>query len=113
MFKKIYRITKKKDFENIFKLGDFLGCPLFKLRILPNKMPHSRFAVVVSTKTSKKATVRNLYQRRINSFLRTNISSIKPGNDIVIIVQKPWKEAVPAKAREMMLDFFIASRLTK
>lgn len=80
------RLTKKKDFENIKESGNSFFSALFRIRILPNKLKSSRFAIVISNKVSKKATVRNRLKRQLREILRLNLAKFKCGFDIVLIV---------------------------
>jgi ribonuclease P protein component len=51
-----------------------------------NKLPHSRFGVVVGLKVSKRSTDRNLIRRRIREILRKSLPFIKPGYDVMVLV---------------------------
>ncbi|RJR30985.1 ribonuclease P protein component, partial [Candidatus Parcubacteria bacterium] len=57
---------------------------------------YNRFAVVVSAKISKKATVRNKIRRRIYEILRINLTRMENGYDMIVIVSpdiiKNYKE---------------------
>lgn len=87
MLKRIYRLSKQKDFKDIFKNGAFFSGPKLSLRIRKNNLSFSRFAVVAGLKISKKAVERNRLRRQIWEILRTNINGIKKGFDIVIITK--------------------------
>ena len=86
MLKKNLRLTKKKDFEAVASQGQAYYSPVLMLKSLKNKLAYSRLGFVVSNKVSKKASSRNLIKRRIREIIRLNLSKIKKGYDIVIIV---------------------------
>lgn len=88
MLARKFRLTKEKDFQKIFKQGKSFFSPLFKLKVLKNDFGTSRFAVVVSNKISKKATVRNRLRRQISEIVRINWSKLKSSFDVVIIVKE-------------------------
>ena len=67
MLPKTNRLTKKKDFENVFKKGKGIKGDFLILRFVGNKTKTCRFGIVVSKKISKKATVRNKIKRRIRA----------------------------------------------
>jgi len=87
MLAKPYRLTKEKDFQKIFKSGKSLFSTILRLKVLPNSLSLSRFAIVVSGKVSKKAIIRNRLKRQISEVIRLNLNSIKKGYDIVVIVK--------------------------
>ncbi|OGY49480.1 MAG: ribonuclease P protein component [Candidatus Buchananbacteria bacterium RIFCSPHIGHO2_02_FULL_45_11b] len=82
-----YRLTQDRDFKRINAGGKSVFSAYFRLRYLANKLPNSRFAVVVSTKISKKATIRNRLKRQTREILRLNREKIKDGFDLIISVQ--------------------------
>ncbi|MFA5188192.1 MAG: ribonuclease P protein component [Patescibacteria group bacterium] len=86
MLKKIYRLRKKNDFAKVSQEGQTAYAPVFLIRYVKNDLNMSRFGLIVSTKVSKKATQRNLIRRRLSELIRLNISSIKNGYDIIIIL---------------------------
>lgn len=93
MFSKKYRLSKQKDFEKIFKAGQFINGQFIFLKNLKNKLEYSRFAFVVSSKISKKAVIRNKIKRRMRDIAQRCFQEIKPGYDI-IITAKPGIDSV-------------------
>jgi ribonuclease P protein component len=85
MLNKSRRLRLTRDFERIFSKGRSINSSLFKLRILKNTFNFSRFAVVVSTKVSKRAVIRNRLRRRVWSVIAKNSYTIPKGLDIVFI----------------------------
>lgn len=81
------RLKKKRDFDFIFKKGKSFSTPILRLSYLKNNLGQSHFAVVVSTKISKKATQRNKIKRRLYSLIRTNLNQIKSGYNLIFIVK--------------------------
>jgi ribonuclease P protein component len=62
------RLKTERDIKRAAKGGAVFSRVLV-MRYLKNKNANSRFAVVVSTKVSKKAVVRNLIRRRLAAIL--------------------------------------------
>lgn len=79
------RITKKKDFDRIFKDGVGFKDGFLALKIIKGTTGASRFAFVVSQKVSKKATVRNKIRRRLREVARPLIGKIKNKVDGVFV----------------------------
>jgi len=89
MLPKENRLKRDKDFTALFSrktkgiFGTYIGAKLKK-----NDLAVFRAAVVVGTKISKKAVVRNRLRRQVREVLRLNLAKLKPGYDLVLIVNK-------------------------
>jgi len=81
------RLTKERDFKRINRLGRSFFSSYFRLRYLANNLGLNRFAVVVSTKISKKATERNRLKRQTREIIRLSQNKIKIDHDIVVTAQ--------------------------
>lgn len=82
---KLNKISRKKDFERIFKNGKSFKNGFFALRKIENNLEASRFAFIVSNKVSKRAVVRNKIRRRIREIIKQNINNLGESTDIAII----------------------------
>ncbi len=87
MLQRKYRLRKQKDFSRVFHRGHTQHAPAFTVKYSPNRQPHSRAAVVVSTKVSKRAAPRNRTRRRFYAQLQHMWPHIQPGFDIVILTR--------------------------
>jgi ribonuclease P protein component len=85
MFKKQYRINKKKEYDNVFKNGRSNYNILLGIKYLPNLLEYNRFGIIVGGKISKSAVKRNLIKRRIREALKSINANAAVGYDIVII----------------------------
>lgn len=85
MLKKIYRLTKDKEFDNVFKHGQAGFDKIVGIKAVRNQTDKSRFGIVVSAKISKKAVERNKIKRQIREIIRARLDKIKSGYDIMII----------------------------
>jgi ribonuclease P protein component len=86
MLAKNSRIKRNNDFDLVFKekrsiYGQFLG-----LKIRSNNLLRNRFGVLLGTKVSKLAVLRNTYKRRVKRVLSLEDKKLKTGNDLVVIV---------------------------
>ena len=88
MFNQKNRLRKKKDIERVFKLGKSFYSDSFGIRYLKNSEERSRFCVIISKKTSKKAVTRNKNKRRVRAIFISSLSKIKSGFDIAVIIKK-------------------------
>lgn len=107
----LQRLSKEKDFKKINALGKSFFSPLFRLKVLSNKSQLSRFAVVVTTKTSKKATVRNRIKRQIKEIVRLEGRNIKAGADFIIMVKSPALGKDYQDLEKDLLSLFTKARL--
>jgi len=88
MLPKANRLTRKKDFDRVFRFGRDFRCGALCLRVVDNNLDISRFGFIVGKRVSKKAVVRNRIRRRIREIVRINIGMIKSGIDYVFIVRQ-------------------------
>ncbi|MBI4175481.1 ribonuclease P protein component [Candidatus Berkelbacteria bacterium] len=80
------RLTKTKDFDRLYQQGDRRTSHFFTLRVRPNQQPRPRLAVVMSTKISKRATVRNQHKRQTRVVLAAMANRLA-GWDILITIR--------------------------
>ena len=85
MLPKANRLTKKKDFDLVFKNGQSLKKDFLICKVLKNQLQESRFGFVVSKKISNKATIRNAVKRRLRKAVLDELAHIKKAADVVII----------------------------
>ena len=86
MLGKKYRLTKKEDFDDVFKKGTWVRGRLISLRVkkTANALP-PRVGFVVGMKTAKKAVTRNRLKRQLRASFEKHIKEIKRGLDIVVV----------------------------
>lgn len=89
MLAKQYRLTKRNDFQAIFKFGRKGFSKFFSIRFLPNKLENSRVAIVASGKTSKKAVERNHLKRQISPMISDFLPKFKNNFDVIIYILSP------------------------
>lgn len=111
MLKRNQRISKKNDFNDIFKFGKNFSNNLLVLKVFPNGFDFCRFAAVVSLKISKKAVERNKMRRRIMEILRAREENIKKGFDLVFIGKTDLKKADFAQMEKSVEDLIKKSGL--
>jgi ribonuclease P protein component len=85
MLPKANRLTKKKDFERVFRRGKRLKDKFLTIKILGNNLNVSRFGFIVSKKISKKAVLRNKIKRRLRESVLPKLSQIRQGVDVAVI----------------------------
>ncbi len=87
MLSKKNRLTKKKDFEAVFKNSKTFKQGFLVLKTAKNNLGINRFGFVVSLKVSKKAVVRNRVKRRLRETVKLEIknNNKKEGIDAIFI----------------------------
>ncbi|MFA6304648.1 MAG: ribonuclease P protein component [Patescibacteria group bacterium] len=88
MLKRDQRLVLENDFKRLAQKGKPAYSTFFNGKVLANKELSSRFGIVISAKTSKKAVVRNTIKRRLTEIIRLHLDKIKPGFDLMIVVKK-------------------------
>lgn len=86
MLKKINRMGRNKEFDRAFKLGQSFYGKILGLKAVNNDLEVSRLGVLISTKISKKAVIRNHFKRQIREIVQTELPRLKNGKDLVIVV---------------------------
>jgi len=86
MLKKSNRITKDKEFDRAFKTGQSFYTKLFIVKAVNNDLGLNRLGVLISTKVSKKAVIRNKLKRQIKEIIQYELPNLKNGKDLVIVV---------------------------
>jgi len=86
------RLTKKKEFDRVFSLGQGLGQAIIAIKFCPNGHKTSSYGIIISNKISKKATERNRLKRVIREIVKKIDNKVKSGYDIVIIGRPGIKE---------------------
>ncbi len=91
------RITKPRQYAEVYSKGGSWASELLVLRALPHNLDYSRYGFSVSKKVGN-AVTRNRLKRRLREINRTE--SLKPGWDIVFIVRPAASEASFSSLRE-------------
>lgn len=86
MLEKGLRLTKNKEFDSVFKEGKSVYGRLLGIKAKKNNLEYNRYGLLISTKVSKLAVIRNKYKRRIKAITAQENKNIKQGFDLVIIV---------------------------
>ncbi len=82
------RLTRQRDFAQLYQRGERLSDRHFLVRVGPNRLRTVRIGVVISTKTAKRAVVRNQHKRHIRALIREMLPSLPPGWDILVTVRQ-------------------------
>ncbi|MFA6047393.1 MAG: ribonuclease P protein component [Parcubacteria group bacterium] len=88
MLARQFRITKKENFEIVYRQGRNFSSGAISLMVRENGFGLTRFGVVASTKFSKHAVERNRIKRQIREIVRKNKKKVRLGLDIVISARK-------------------------
>ena len=99
---KINKIRAKADFDRVFKFGKVHRGSFLSVRYLSASGDGS-VGVVVSTKVSKKAVIRNKIRRRILEIIRSQSEDFPKNNNLVIVVSPKAAETSFTKLREDLL----------
>jgi len=92
MLPRKYKLKKDNDFKKVFKHGKNHQQEFIKIKILKNDSDYNRFGFIVGLKISKKAVERNRIKRRLEEIVRLKLKQIRPGFDIVVLVNQEITE---------------------
>ena len=113
MIKKENRLTKDKEFDNVWQNGQASFDKTLGVKMVKNDLKISRLGILVGTKVSKKAVLRNKIKRRLRKIVRAQFEEIKPGFDIVIIALPACQKKELAELEISILDNFKKLKLFK
>jgi len=85
MLPRANRLTKKKDFESVFKTGKIFRDGVLLFKTTENNLKESRFGFVVSKKISNKANIRNKVKRRLRQAVLANMGEMKKSLDVIVV----------------------------
>lgn len=88
MLPRPYRLHLDKDIKALFAKGKGVFDVYVGLKFRKNGLDVSRFAIVIGTKTSKSAVVRNRLRRQVRELIRMRLPEIQPGFDAMLIIRK-------------------------
>ncbi len=111
MLAKKNRITKKKDFERIFKKGVGFEEKFLILKTASNFSQTNRFAFIVSRKISKNATIRNKIKRQLRELIKLQVNKIKKGIDGVFIVLPGFENKNFQEIKDIINNLFKKAKL--
>ncbi len=92
MLAKEYKLKKNNDIKRVFEKGKYFQKGVIGIKLIKNNSKINRFGFLVGLKISKKSTERNKIKRWLNEIIRLNLSQIKKGYDIIIMVKTEIKE---------------------
>lgn len=106
------RLRRRNDFTRVYKKGTTVHARTFSIKHAQNQLGHPRIGIVVSTKVSKKAVIRNRLRRRFYAQMRHLLPRINGGVDIVIMVRHSAIDQESAQiARDLEKTFHRANLL--
>ena len=88
MLKKINRISSKKEFEEVKKLGVIKQYPYFGLIGHIGPLGSIKFGFIISKKISKKAVVRNKIKRLLAEEVKKNLDKFENGFRGIFLIKK-------------------------
>lgn len=111
MLSKENRLRDDKTIVKTLRLGRRINHDAISLVINKSPTPTTKIAVVVGTKISKRAVVRNRLKRRTREVLRLLTPRLQSGFDVVAFPRMPVDEVSFEELQKIITDLFIKARL--
>ena len=105
MLKKINRISKKSEFQEVKEKGEMISTPLFGL-VWIKKEGEKAFGSIISKKISKKAVERNQIRRRLMEAVRLNMDIFPEGFRGIFLVKKTILEKSEMEIEKCLKNLF-------
>ena len=87
MLPKANRLIKESEFKKVAKGAKPIHSKYLILKKVSTPEQETAFGLVISTKVSKKAVVRNKIRRRLREVIRDNLNEIVPGFKVMLVVK--------------------------
>lgn len=108
------RLTRDKDFKNVFDSGETVKDSFLFIKFLKNESrKSSRFGIVISSKVSKKAIVRNRVRRQISEIIRNNLKRVVNSIDVVIVTNSKIVDKEFTEIEKVVLRLLKKSKILK
>jgi ribonuclease P protein component len=85
MIPKTHRVRKTREFERVFSSRQSVYGRFVRISYIYGVVNITRCAVVISTKVSKKAVIRNKIKRRVRIIITRLLPELLPPLDLVIV----------------------------
>jgi ribonuclease P protein component len=111
MLPRKYKLKEENDFKETFKQGKYFQQQFIKIKILKNDLAINRFGFLIGLKISKRAVQRNKIKRRLEEIIRLKLEEMKPGFDIIVMVNPEIKEKDYQAIKENLASLFKKAKL--
>ena len=105
MLPKKNRLTKKREFDLVFKKGKTFKNDFLTFKLLKNHFLEGRFGFIVGKNVSKKGTVRNKVKRQLRHALGQEIKNIKSNVAGVFIAQSGIEKKTFFEVKKATIGF--------
>ena len=105
------RLRRRSDIARVYAQGRTARQGSLSLKYLSRGRDRSRVVVVVGTKVSKRAVVRNRLRRRLLAQLRELLPKLAGGYDIVISIHEDISQLAPAHSQAQLERLLHQARL--
>jgi ribonuclease P protein component len=112
MFPRDRRLRRRRDIARLLRQGRSVSLPSLHLRLYRTPLAQPRATVVVGSKVSKRATVRNRLKRQLRAELSAALRSVTGGLDLMLTVRPPFLAATTAQRRAALAELFRRARLS-
>lgn len=82
------RLTKRTDFNNVYRKGAFFSEGPLSLKAAKNSLENTRVGFSIEKKFFKKAVERNKIKRLLREAFHQNLENIEKGLDIVVFYKR-------------------------
>lgn len=113
MLSRPYRLTKKNEIDRVFRRGQSFFTGTIGVKAARNGKELSRFAIIVSTKVAKKATLRNRLKRQLREMVRLMREDVSPGYDVVVVSRAGMEKSSREELQRALAVAFLKLGLTR
>jgi ribonuclease P protein component len=112
MLAKPNRLTRRRDFDALFKKGRGVSDASLSLRYTKTGLDKPfRLAFIISTKTEKSAVRRNRAKRQAREIVRPMIAKLPKGVDGALSIRRPFLSMSPVQQKQAITRLFSRAKL--
>lgn len=94
------RLLYKKDFEVVYRYGDFFSFGNVLLKVNKNQTDQTRVGFSIGIKFSKKAVERNRVKRQLRDIIYKSLRKMQKGFDVVVMIKKGERKPLNSQSLE-------------
>jgi len=106
-----HRLTRREDFALLYKGGIFVGIDGISLKFFKTNQPFTKIGFPVGKNYAKRAVDRNHIRRILREAVRAQLTMLKPGYNIVLMIKPEKKPLKFIQALDLTKKLFLKARL--
>jgi ribonuclease P protein component len=113
MLPRTCRLKAKRDFRRVLKTGKIKRTSFLVIRFADNGLEKSRLGILASARIFRKAVQRSRVKRRLREGLKTVLSRLVPGKDIIVSARAGMENQSLVETKNRIFSLLKEANLVK